>query len=739
MPKYGPTPEYKVMTKHGAPMKMNEAHETALADPILLAKIDRLFACNVGEYISLPQLVAVGDQSSGKSSVLEGLTGLSFPRDSGLCTRFVTQIIFCRMQNLTDREISASIIPGPGASPEQEQKLRAWSAAGVHTLKTSGFSKMIQDVHEVMGLSTGPDDKKPTFSNSVLRLEICGPDEDHLSVIDVPGIFKNTTIGPTTKDDMALVRNMVERYMANPRSIMLTVVPANVDIATQEIIEMAHELDPTGARTLGILTKPDLVDKGAEDKVINLIENGSTTGQLGWVLLRNLGKQELQDGLDRDLKESAFHATTTWSRVSTENYGVNALRTRLKELLTSNVRRVFPEVRVELAKKLKEATKAFDALGIERSSPEQQRKILLDIVSRFESITRRALTTDYGSSDIFNNHELRLATMISGRNSTFAKDMAVRGHEYNFVSGDGDSEDERQKMSRESRNLILSYDATIFKSDASRKLPDAPDIQEMLEIPTPVPAPRSFGIHTWIDQAYSNSRGFEIGTFNPTIVSTLFREQTAKWPTLGMGYVSDIIIIIHQFIVRVLNDICVDNNIAASIISLIMDELTDRYRLAQDQVKFLLTVEREGTLMTMNHYLNDNLQKCRQNRIGNAMSMSTTGDSEFVEVVRLGDIGQAHHMSNQTHTVNDIHDILKSYYKVARKRFVDSVCMQAADYYLVTGPQTPMNLLSPTWVNDLSNDKLAEIAGEDANTLRKRRQLRKQIEDLEAGKNALAS
>jgi hypothetical protein len=63
-----------------------------IGDPVLLDKIDKLFACNVGEYIDLPQLVVLGDQSSGKSSVLEGLTRLPFPRDSGLCTKFATQI-----------------------------------------------------------------------------------------------------------------------------------------------------------------------------------------------------------------------------------------------------------------------------------------------------------------------------------------------------------------------------------------------------------------------------------------------------------------------------------------------------------------------------------------------------------------------------------------------------------------------------------------------------------------------
>ncbi|KAJ5957547.1 hypothetical protein N7501_011826 [Penicillium viridicatum] len=69
-------------------------------------------------------------------------------------------------------------------------------------------------------------------------------------------------------------------------------------------------------------------------------------------------------------------------------------------------------------------------------------------------------------------------------------------------------------------------------------------------------------------------------------------------------------------------------------------------------------------------------------------------------------------MSNLDHTVRDIHGILDAYYKVARKRFVDNVCMQAADYYLVTGPEAPMKLLSPSLVNDLSDERLEEIVGE---------------------------
>ncbi|KAK4870797.1 hypothetical protein LT330_000034 [Penicillium expansum] len=96
-----------------------------LGDPVLLDKIDRLLACNLGEYVNLPQLVVVGDQSSGKSSVLEGLTKLPFPRDSGLCTRFATHIIFRRIKADTKRTINASIVSALDKDPEHASRLAA--------------------------------------------------------------------------------------------------------------------------------------------------------------------------------------------------------------------------------------------------------------------------------------------------------------------------------------------------------------------------------------------------------------------------------------------------------------------------------------------------------------------------------------------------------------------------------------------------------------------------------------
>lgn len=94
-------------------------------------------------------------------------------------------------------------------------------------------------------------------------------------------------------------------------------------------------------------------------------------------------------------------------------------------------------------------------------------------------------------------------------------------------------------------------------------------------------------------------------------------------------------------------------------------------------------------------------------------------------------------LSNLEHTVCDLHDILKSYYKVARKRFVDNVCMQAADFYLVTGPDTPVRVFSPKFVSKLSTEQLETIAGEDISRKRKRAELEREIKSLEKARKFL--
>lgn len=117
-----------------------------LGDPTILDKIDRLFACGVGDHINLPQIVVVGDQSSGKSSILEGLIRMPLPRDSGLCTRFATQIIFKRSASET---ISVSILGSADSTAEHKAHLQSWTKRQVETLDSETFTDIMSEVFRV--------------------------------------------------------------------------------------------------------------------------------------------------------------------------------------------------------------------------------------------------------------------------------------------------------------------------------------------------------------------------------------------------------------------------------------------------------------------------------------------------------------------------------------------------------------------------------------------------------------
>ncbi|PLB48222.1 hypothetical protein P170DRAFT_359667 [Aspergillus steynii IBT 23096] len=254
----------------------------------------------------------------------------------------------------------------------------------------------------------------------------------------------------------------------------------------------------------------------------------------------------------------------------------------------------------------------------------------------------------------------------------------------------------------------------------------------------PIQESKTKGILPWIKNIYRQSRGFEICTFNSSILSSVLKKQSANWPSLAQGYICDVISTVHIFIRKASTVSCRDQKLGENILSLVLDDLIDKSRHALSTTNFLLQIEREGTPMTQNHYLNSNLKKCRQECMSSEAKKSSFSveyhNGSSGECVRLSDLTQIHHINNLHQTVQDIHDILKSYYKVARKRFIENLCLQAADFYLVTGPEAPMALFSPSWVYNLSSEQLENIVGEESSVRRKRRLLKKQAKGLETGK-----
>ena len=278
----------------------------------------------------------VGDQSSGKSSVLESLTGFCLPRDAGLCTRYATQITCCRDPQ---KSVSISIIAGPNADSARKERLQTFHRV-VENISGDDFVQIYEEANKIMGIRSEDstnDGSQTTFSEDILKVEISGPDQDHLTVIDVPGIFRTATPGLTTEDDITLVYNMVKRYMKNPRTIILAVISCTVDPATQEILKLAKDVDPEGIRTMGVLTKPDLLaENSTKQVVVDLVLGKKQDLTLGYCLVKNRNADDKTSSLeDRNRSETAFFISEPWFKLtSTGRVGITALKKRLRELLS---------------------------------------------------------------------------------------------------------------------------------------------------------------------------------------------------------------------------------------------------------------------------------------------------------------------------------------------------------------------------------------------------------------------
>lgn len=202
-----------------------------------------------------------------------------------------------------------------------------------------------------------------------------------------------------------------------------------------------------------------------------------------------------------------------------------------------------------------------------------------------------------------------------------------------------------------------------------------------------------------------------------------------------MSHVSDVITLIHHFIIELLSHTCADKQVMEQLWdNVLLEKLQESYKRGMDQARILLKIEREGTPITYNHYFNAELRKGQGKRLQNSLSSLaiSTADSEG-PVVRLASLSRLNTTSSNPEQVREyLHDILESYYKVSVKRFVDVICQQVIDHFLVSGDASPLHVFSTGLVLDLSTDALDMIAGEDQATKQERERLMRETESLEA-------
>jgi interferon-induced GTP-binding protein Mx1 len=224
--------------------------------------VDSLRSLGLDRHIELPQIVAMGDTSSGKSSLLSALSGITFPSDKELTTRCPTQLI------LTDSPTFSGTVclqrydnPTEGNPPEVLGKMEDI------TLAIERITRQLVDEGQ-------------SISDDAIVINVKGPNLPNLTLTDLPGIVRSVKDGENPAM-IGKVRALINRYMIQERTVILAVHPANVDIHNSEILNNASEADPDGSRTICVITKPDLVDTGSEQAIIDLLNNNVKFLKLG--------------------------------------------------------------------------------------------------------------------------------------------------------------------------------------------------------------------------------------------------------------------------------------------------------------------------------------------------------------------------------------------------------------------------------------------------------------------------
>ena len=198
---------------------------------------------------------------------------------------------------------------------------------------------------------------------------------------------------------------------------------------------------------------------------------------------------------------------------------------------------------------------------------------------------------------------------------------------------------------------------------------------------------------------------------------------------------------VHHFIVKLLNACIPEKTVREEVWdSLLLDQLRASYKQAMDHARFLLEAERENTLITLNHYFSDNLDKAQSTRKARALVDLATechDGKRWLSLELLESLTT--HKSNEQQAREAIHDTLQSYYKVARKRFVDNIYQQSIILFLLNGKRGPLKILSPKMVAELNETQLELIAGEDSLTRETRNRLKQETKQYEAAMRILRS
>lgn len=341
--------------------------------PLVNKLQDAFSSLGVPLNLDLPQIAVVGSQSAGKSSVLENFVGRDFlPRGSGIVTR---------------RPLILQLI---NSQSEYAEFLH------LKNKQFTNFDEVRREIESetdrVTGLNKG-------ISNQPINLRVYSPNVLNLTLIDLPGMTK-VPVGDQPPDIEMKIRAMIMEFIAQENCLILAVSPANSDLANSDALKLAKEVDPIGLRTIGVITKLDLMDQGTDAKEV--LENRLLPLRRGYIGVVNRSQRDI-DG-HKDIKvalaaERKFFLSHTAYRHMADRMGTPFLQSTLNQQLTNHIRDTLPGLRNKLQSQMLAVEKEVEEYKNYRpSDPSFKTKALLLTVQSFENDFHQAI--DGGGAEI---------------------------------------------------------------------------------------------------------------------------------------------------------------------------------------------------------------------------------------------------------------------------------------------------------------------------------------------------
>ncbi|XP_058450062.1 dynamin isoform X2 [Malaya genurostris] len=347
--------------------------------PIVNKLQDAFTQMGVHMQLDLPQIAVVGGQSAGKSSVLENFVGKDFlPRGSGIVTR---------------RPLILQLINGTieyGEFLHQKGK------------KFTNFDEIRQEIEAETDRLTGSN---KGISNIPINLRVYSPHVLNLTLIDLPGLTK-VPIGDQPADIENQIKGMIFQFIRKETCLILAVTPANTDLANSDALKLAKEVDPQGVRTIGVITKLDLMDEGTDAR--DILENKLLPLRRGYIGVVNRSQKDIEGRKDITAAlgaERKFFLSHPSYRHIADRLGTPYLQKVLNQQLTNHIRDTLPGLRDRLQKQLLTLEKDVEQFKHFRpDDPSIKTKAMLQMIQQLQSDFER--TIEGSGSALVNTNEL---------------------------------------------------------------------------------------------------------------------------------------------------------------------------------------------------------------------------------------------------------------------------------------------------------------------------------------------